>query len=279
MSNADELAAAVGEICRLVYHVTRAASLPDIVVSGALLCSDARLGCPARHSWGANDAAGRGLVCVSRIPSYEILSKQIRGEEAVIMGFESRAVCGLPGVLLCPHNSGSHLATPYLDGTIDEQSAIRDFVAEGAWRHAELLVPDSVSLGALKLIVFPDGEALARWAGVLSTQCEPALAGEVATRVDRPDGPRPHFPSWYHVVDRKPVGRGKDQRADATPVIDPGTVAPVDLDEASQELHWMDVADEDGEPDLFDELYGDGQRDHLLRLVAEEDEDRAGDAE
>jgi hypothetical protein len=252
----------------LVYHLTRAASLPDIAASGALLCAGARRGEPLRHGWGVNDHQGRGLVCLSLIPSYGILSHQIDGEEAAILGFETKAVAGLPGLLPCPHNSAERKATPYLDGTIDRARASKELFAQHAWRQAELLVPEAVPLGALKLIVLPDQEAHARWARPLLDDLGSDLSSRVEIRTDRPDGPRPHFPPWYTVTKRPPVRPGEDQRQRVIRPIDPATVPDIDFGVVDEELHWMDH--EDDERDLYDDLYGAGRRDRLLSSLLDE---------
>lgn len=165
----------------LVYHVTRAAWTPDIAASRALLAATARRD-PVRHSWGANDAAGADLVCLSLLPSWAIQNSRFPGEEAAILGFEIRAVLDLPGVQPCPLNSGSHAATPYLTGEVDPHRALDECRNV---RTGELLVPDAVPLGALKLIVLSDDEAVERWQSAIYEALGDEMAEAVTIRACR----------------------------------------------------------------------------------------------
>ncbi len=255
---------------QLVYHVTRTGSLSDIVASSALLSPNARRPPVARHGWGVNDLLGADLVCVSLMPSYDILSAQFPDEEAVILGFDPRAVGDLPHVRPCPHNSATPEATPYLDGSVDPSTAMDHLLADGRWRKGELLIPEALPLSGLKLVTLPDQPAYERWADFVRRDAGPV----VKVVADWPAGPRPHFPPWYRPTVRPEVRQGVDQRRETVRLasVDPQGLAPLDLEAVDEEL----VDEEDQEPDLYEQLYGEG-RGRLLSSLPEDPDDPSND--
>ena len=255
---------------RLAYHVTTAVALPDIAASGALLPHAKRRKPALRHGWGTNDELGKDLVCLSRAPSWMILKNQFDGQEAAILGFEIGAVARLPGVIVCRINSARKEAAPYLRGEIDRDITVDEVLSDEAWKTAELLVPDAVPLGALKVIVLSDHAAAERWTEQLRIELGPEIAEHVNIRAcDR--GRWPRFPN-DHVVSasRALVRPGVDQRLQPTPVLDPTTIPDVDFDEVAEQLAWLDDEhDPEDEGDLFDQLYAASSPTDSRRLISE----------
>ena len=146
-----------------------------------------------------------------------------------------------------------------------------------AWKEAELLVPGSVPLGALKLVVLPDDTALGRWQDRLRQDLPSELWPAIKIRADGPTGPRPHFPDWYQVENRPRVAPGSDQRVAAITMIDPRRVRGTDFAEVDDELSWDDDEDEpnDDEIDLYSLLYSD--RGAFMSTLSEHPEDDLDD--
>jgi hypothetical protein len=264
-----------------LFHVTPARNLPNIVASSALLSPRER-GTRSAHSWGANTEAGNDLVCLSFWPSWAMVKNQMQGKELVILGFDAPAIDNLESALFCPLNSANRTATPYLADGRDPIETLAECVDPSSTLNAaEVLIPDEVSLSALRQVVFSDQATMDTWWPAvrvfLGTSERPVTAW--ASRA----GTFPWFPPDHAVTERTQPSPGTDQRCwldDIPDDIPDEPVIPFDLlepeddeQDPDSEIRWigpeeLDDEDSDGRdeweddgPPSWADFYDDGEPD------------------
>ena len=150
---------------RWASHLTYTRCLPDIAASGGLL-SPALRASPPTHSWGANAAVGRELVCLSLAVSWAMIKHRMNGHEVAILTVDLLRLPDLACIRVSPFNSGAHEATPHLADDADVAASIdrcNELGDNCRAARAEVLVRGGVPLSAIYGVVFCDEAARAAW--------------------------------------------------------------------------------------------------------------------